>query len=172
MYGKCWSLVPKVRKRCTVSLSVISFLDSRFCKASGTVESGEFLLLKSKILRFEVRNTAQGIRNPIRDGNPESTFHWHSTWNPKSMAWNPESKNPALTDPYMGWSFTNELQTHFRSLDRSCIYWAPRQHHRIGQREARKAREVNFFRISVKRSVLLRSIASWLCKEMWLWCLL
>ena len=67
MYGKCWSLVPKVRKRCTVSLSVSSFLDSRFCKVSGTVESGEFLLLKSKILRFEVRNTAQGIRNSTAD---------------------------------------------------------------------------------------------------------
>ena len=75
MYGKCWSLVPKVRKRCIVSLSVISFLDSRFCKVSGTVESGEFLLSKSKTLGFEVRNTAQGIRNPIRDRNPESTFH-------------------------------------------------------------------------------------------------
>ena len=37
------------------------------------------------------RNTAQGIRNPTKDWNPESKFHWQklesSTWNPESTAW-------------------------------------------------------------------------------------
>ena len=36
-------------------------------------------------------NTAQGIRNPTKDWNPESKFHWQklesSTWNPESTAW-------------------------------------------------------------------------------------
>ena len=56
----------------------------------------EILLLESGILGSGIRNTAQGIRNPTNDWNPESKFHWHglesSTWNPQSMAWNPESK--------------------------------------------------------------------------------
>ena len=40
--------------------------------------------------------TGQGIRNPTKDWNPESKFHWQrleeSTWNRESTAWNPESK--------------------------------------------------------------------------------
>ena len=75
IYRKCWPLVPKVRKRCTVSLSVISFLDSLFGKVSGKLESGKFLLSESKLVGFEVCNTAQEIRNPTRDWNPESTVH-------------------------------------------------------------------------------------------------
>ena len=45
---------------------------------------------------FGIWNTAQGIRNPIYDWNPESKFHSQSpessTCNPESTAWNPESK--------------------------------------------------------------------------------
>ena len=45
---------------------------------------------------FWIRNTAQGIRNPTNNWNPESKFHWQrlesSTWNPESTEWNPESK--------------------------------------------------------------------------------
>ena len=48
-------------------------------------ESGKFLLVESGILGFVIRNSAQGIRNPSNDSNPES-----STWNPESQAWNPE----------------------------------------------------------------------------------
>ena len=62
-------------------LSVICFLDSRFCKVSGKVESGKFLLSESKILGFEVCNTAQGIRNSTADWNPKSTFHWQRIGN-------------------------------------------------------------------------------------------
>ena len=43
-----------------------------------------------------MRNTAQGIRNPTNDWNPESKFYWQilksSIWNRESTAWNPESK--------------------------------------------------------------------------------
>ena len=49
---------------------------------------GNFLLVESEILGFGIRNTAQGIRNPTNDWNPESKFHWQklesSTWNPES----------------------------------------------------------------------------------------
>ena len=38
-------------------------------------ESGKFLLVKSKILGFGTRNTAQGIRNLTNDRNAESKFH-------------------------------------------------------------------------------------------------
>ena len=51
-------------------------------------ESGK-LLADSAILGF-------GIRNPSKDLNPESKFHWQrlesSTWNPEFTAWNLESK--------------------------------------------------------------------------------
>ena len=59
-------------------------------------ESKKFLLVESGILGFWIRNTAQGIRNPTNNWNPESKFHWQrlesSTWNPESTEWNPESK--------------------------------------------------------------------------------
>ena len=42
-----------------------------------------------------IQNTGQGIRNPTKDWNSESRFHWQrlesSTWNQESTAWNPES---------------------------------------------------------------------------------
>ena len=38
-------------------------------------ESRKFLLVKSGILGFGVRNTFQGNRNPADDWNPESKFH-------------------------------------------------------------------------------------------------
>ena len=34
------------------------------------------LLVEFEILGFRIRNTAQGIRNPTKDWNPESKFHW------------------------------------------------------------------------------------------------
>ena len=56
----------------------------------------ENLLVESGILGFGIRNTAQGIRKPSKDCNPESKFHWQrlesSFWNPESTAWNLESK--------------------------------------------------------------------------------
>ena len=43
--------------------------------------------MKSGILHF-------GNRNPTNGWNPESKFHWQrlESWNPESIAWNPESK--------------------------------------------------------------------------------
>ena len=40
----------------------------------GIPESEKFLLVESKILGFGIRNTAQGIRNPTIDWNPESSW--------------------------------------------------------------------------------------------------
>ena len=42
-------------------------MESRIC---------EILLVEWRILVFGIRNTAQGIRNPTYDWNPESKFHW------------------------------------------------------------------------------------------------
>ena len=39
-------------------------------------ESGKILLVESGILGFGTQNTAQGIRNPTEEWNPESKFHW------------------------------------------------------------------------------------------------
>ena len=48
------------------------------------------------IMSFGMRNTAQGIRNPTNDWNPESKFNRErlesSTLNSESTAWNPEFK--------------------------------------------------------------------------------
>ena len=59
-------------------------------------ESGKFLLVEFEILGFGIRKIAQGIRNPTKDWNLKSKFHWQrqesSTWNPESTAWDPEFK--------------------------------------------------------------------------------
>ena len=51
-------------------------------------ESGKSLLVASRILEFGIRNTAQGIRSPTNDWNPQSKCNWQrlewSTWNPES----------------------------------------------------------------------------------------
>ena len=45
------------------------------CKVMRIPESGKFFLVKSRILGFGIWNTAQGIRNPTKDWNPEAKFH-------------------------------------------------------------------------------------------------
>ena len=45
------------------------------CKELWIPESGNFLLVEFGILGLGIRNTAQGIRNPTNDCNPESKFH-------------------------------------------------------------------------------------------------
>ena len=61
-------------------------------------ESMEFLFVESGILGFGIRNTAQGIRNPANDWNPESKFHCLRIF--ESSIWNPESKT-VLVSLYM-----------------------------------------------------------------------
>ena len=39
-------------------------------------ELAKFFLVEWRILVFGIWNTAQGIRNPTYDWNPESKFHW------------------------------------------------------------------------------------------------
>ena len=50
---------------------------SRSCRSMsengfGFRKNGKFLLVEPEILRFGIRNTAQGVRNPASDWNPES----------------------------------------------------------------------------------------------------
>ena len=90
-------------------------------------ESVKFLLIESDILGFGMRNTAQGIRNPTNDWNPESKFYWQilksSTWNRESTAWNPESKTvldsptwiEAIIAGFRG-SLSKFVEHHFDSL--------------------------------------------------------
>ena len=42
--------------------------------ACGIRNLGKILLVESRILGFEIQNTAQGIRNPTNDWNAESIF--------------------------------------------------------------------------------------------------
>ena len=46
------------------------------CKGIGIPASGKFLRVESGILGLRIRSTAQGIRNPTNNWNPESKFHW------------------------------------------------------------------------------------------------
>ena len=71
-------------------------------------ESGKFLLMQyeiqwsvaveSGILASGIWNTAQGIRNPTRDWNPETNFHWQRNQNPLPGTRNPQygPQNPRL----------------------------------------------------------------------------
>jgi len=90
-------------------------------------ESVKFFLMESDILGFGIRNTAQGIRNPNNDCNPESKFYWQilksSTWNRESTAWNPESKTvldfPTWSEAIIAGSrgsFSKYLEHHFDFL--------------------------------------------------------
>ena len=56
------------------------------CKGNRILESEKFLFVKCGILGTGIRNTAQGIRNPSYDWNPESQFQWRRFRRPKSTA--------------------------------------------------------------------------------------
>lgn len=43
---------------------------------------GESFLVETGILGFAIRETAEGIRNPTKDWNPESKFHGQRNRNP------------------------------------------------------------------------------------------
>ena len=73
------------------------------CKGIRILESWKVLLVESEIrekFACGIWNTAQRIRNPTSDWNPESRFHWQrvesSTCNPESVTWN------CHRFPYMG----------------------------------------------------------------------
>ena len=55
--------------------------------------SGKFLLVESEILGSGFQNSAQGIKNPANDWNPQSKFHWKGIQNPESRT---------VVD-YLGW---------------------------------------------------------------------
>ena len=52
------------------------WISSWYLPSSLVRESGKFLLKQSRILGFGISNTAQGIRNPTNDWNPES--YWQT----------------------------------------------------------------------------------------------
>ena len=62
------------------------------------LEAQKILLLASGILGFGIRNTAQRIRNPSNDWNPESNFYWKRLEMATGI-WNPlrEIQNPKLS---------------------------------------------------------------------------
>ena len=65
--------------------------------ACGIRNLEKIFLVESEILGFGIGNSAQGIRNPTNDWNPNSKFFEQrpesSTWNSdQPTAWNPESK--------------------------------------------------------------------------------
>ena len=66
-------------------------------RESGFRNLGNFCFWNLESWVFGIQNTAQGIRDPTKDWNPESEFFWQilesSTWNPKFTVWNPESHN-------------------------------------------------------------------------------
>ena len=84
---------------------------SRFASVKSNcenLESRKFLLVESGIRGFEIRSSAQGIRNPTYNLNRESKFHWQrmwnlvpGIWNLESTAWNPGSKTVLY---YLTWS--------------------------------------------------------------------
>ena len=51
------------------------------CKRVRIPQTGKFLLVESEILGLGIRNTTQRIRNPTKDCNPESKFHWQNEIN-------------------------------------------------------------------------------------------
>ena len=55
------------------------------------LESRKFLQVDFGVLGCGIRNTAEGIRNPINDWNPESKFHWQRIRKPVPGIWNPRS---------------------------------------------------------------------------------
>ena len=75
------------------------------CKGMRKQESVKFLLVEFGILGFGILGFGiKEFRNPTNDWNPVSKLNWQrlesSTWNPRSVAWNPGSKTvPGF--PYM-----------------------------------------------------------------------
>ena len=57
-----------------VELKTFFFFKRQILNSPHVRESGKFLLKKSEILGFEIRNTVQRIRNLTNDWNPEFKF--------------------------------------------------------------------------------------------------
>ena len=78
-------------------------------------EPGKILLVVSGILGFGIRYKAQGIRNPTRDWNLKSKFHWQrlesSSWNPESKAYNAESKTILDSLTWGNWKLPDGVQS-------------------------------------------------------------
>ena len=62
-------------------------------KGNWILESEKFLLVETGILGSGMRKTAEGIRNPTYDWNPESKFHWQRIRYP----------GPGIQNPRLSW---------------------------------------------------------------------
>ena len=92
------------------------------CMGMPILKSGTFLLVESGILKiclvesgilgFAIWNTAQGIRNPTEDCNPESMFHWQRIRNPRCGIQNPRLFEISLHTAKWKNGGVNSLPTH------------------------------------------------------------
>ena len=62
-------------KRHVLSRLLNQAADCNLAPRKVSAKSGKFLLAESRILGFQIRNSAQGIRNLQNDWNPESKIH-------------------------------------------------------------------------------------------------
>ena len=69
---------------------VISSSDVAKGKSGRIPKSGNLLLVESGHLGFDIRNTAQAIRNPANNWNPEYKFQWQAIRNPVIGIRNPQ----------------------------------------------------------------------------------
>ena len=93
---------------CRTLLKTFFFFKRQILNSPHVRESGKFLLKKSEILGFEIRNTVQRIRNLTNDWNPEFKFPLTKTGIQylESGIRNPESKT--VLDSLI-WSELNSL---------------------------------------------------------------
>ena len=86
-YNQFWLLF-------SLDLEFVTNLRVAPCNGVLIPDSWKSWLVESGIMCFGIRNTAQEIRNPTNDWNPEFKFHWHRIHNPV-----PEIRNPPLWNP-------------------------------------------------------------------------
>ena len=72
-----WRHIRNRRGQLGTRLLLLLFVNRLFapCKGVWIPESRKFLLVESEIVGLRIWNTAQGIRNPTNDCNPESKFY-------------------------------------------------------------------------------------------------
>ena len=75
------------------------------CRVIQISESAKFLRVESEILSFGICNWAQEVRNPAKDWNPESKFHWKRIWNPLPRIQNPQR---GIQSPRLFWIILND----------------------------------------------------------------
>ena len=67
---------PAINNDRSLTHVLLHVTESRF------LDPWNFCLWNPESWTLEVWNTTQGIRNPTKDWNPKSNFHWQRIWNP------------------------------------------------------------------------------------------